>query len=254
MWKIRPGLLECLLLLLFRGGYSLALFWDGPCASCCSQWKEDTQQGCRKSKCLSLKSKQSSTKVAIPSARHRGSKVGNPWKCSGKCSRACSRKLVCSGGVLPRVLREIGCALGSAPESALPVKAPQEEHSREHSLVHPQSLWALSGAPPRAPQFPGARSGALPRALPQGFPTSDPLCLADGIATPRHECRSMLHYVGVPAQRSMWLCWALGQQGLQLLRPRLQCVFSVVFFWSTSAFAVAVLLALLGIACMQLLL
>ena len=63
-------------------------------------------------------------------------------------------------GVLPRVLGEIGGGPGSAPKSALSVDAPQKEHSREHSLERPQFP-----APPRAPRFPGALSGALPRAL-----------------------------------------------------------------------------------------
>ena len=46
-------------------------------------------------------------------------------------------------GVLPRVLKKIGGAPGSAPDKA------------------PQCSWALSGAP----RFRGAPSGALPRAL-----------------------------------------------------------------------------------------
>ena len=56
----------------------------------------------------------------------------------------------CSQGVLPRVLN---------------VGRQQKEHSREHSLEHPQFPRALSGAPPGPPRFPGAPSGALPRAL-----------------------------------------------------------------------------------------
>ena len=48
---------------------------------------------------------------------------------------------------------------------ALNVGRQQKEHSREHSLEHPQFPWALSRALPGAPRFPGAPSGALPRAL-----------------------------------------------------------------------------------------
>ena len=40
------------------------------------------------------------------------------------------------GWVLQRVLRDIGGALGSALEGALPVGRQQEEHPREHSPEH----------------------------------------------------------------------------------------------------------------------
>ena len=88
--------------------------------------------------------------LAIPSASHRGAKVGNPWKCSGKCSRGsqgdwgCSRECSreCSSSERPTGRALSGALLGA-----------------------PQSPWALSGAPPGAPRFLGAPSGALPRAL-----------------------------------------------------------------------------------------
>ena len=62
-------------------------------------------------------------------------------------------------GVLPRVLREIGGAPG-----VLNVGCQQKEHSRQHSLQHPQFFGALSAALPGAPRFPGAPPGALRRA------------------------------------------------------------------------------------------
>ena len=96
-----------------------------------------------------------STCFAIPSASHRGAKLGIPWKCSRKCSRGVLQ------GVLSRVLREIGGAPGSAPESALSVDTPHWAALPEA----PRFPGALSGAPPEAPRFPGAPSRALPRAL-----------------------------------------------------------------------------------------
>ena len=65
-------------------------------------------------------------------------------------------------GSAPEVLREIGCSgkLG-LPQGVLPrvlnVGLQQKEHSREHSLEHPQFPWALLGALPRAPRFPVRR-------------------------------------------------------------------------------------------------
>ena len=73
------------------------------------------------------------------------------WGCSGGCSRECSEKLGALQGVLPRVLFLLApnrkSTLGSTPWSTHNFP----EHSREH--------------PPEHPQFPGAPSGALPRAL-----------------------------------------------------------------------------------------
>ena len=89
-------------------------------------------------------------------------------------------------GVLPRVLREIGGAPESAPESALLVDVNRKstlgstlrstpnlpEHSREH--------------PPGAPRFPGAPSGALPRALSRISHFSTPV-------TGRRDCKTRGH-------------------------------------------------------------
>ena len=52
---------------------------------------------------------------------------------------------------------------------------PHIEHSREHSLEHPQFPWALSGALLEHPDFP-EQSGEHFRQHFQGFPTLAPLC------------------------------------------------------------------------------
>ena len=91
-------------------------------------------------------------RVAIPSASHRGAEVGHPWKCSRKCSRGWVLwEIGVLGGVLPRVLREIGGAPGSAPESA------QCGASTERALSG-----ALPGAPPISLSTLGSTSRSTP--------------------------------------------------------------------------------------------
>ena len=77
-------------------------------------------------------------------------------------------------GVLPRVLREIRGAPGSACEGAQ-CEAPHIGHPRKH-LEHPL------GSTPRAPRFPRAPSGALSGALPS-ISQLAPLCQARAIAS-----------------------------------------------------------------------
>ena len=100
---------------------------------------------------------QGSCWFAITPTSHRGAKVGNPWKCSGKRFRGCSGKPGCSGR----------CSIG--PEGA-------QENCRGCSPC---------GAQERAPPIslehcPRALSGALPRALSEGSPGPTASALPSG--------------------------------------------------------------------------
>ena len=86
------------------------------------------------------------SRLAIPSASHRGAQWRNFWKCSGECS---------TGGA-PESAQGNRGAPWSAPEGALAAGCQQEKHPREHSLEHPEFPEHSREHPPEHPDFPRA--------------------------------------------------------------------------------------------------
>ena len=78
--------------------------------------------------------------------------MGNPWKCSRKCSRGCTGKSGCSGGCSRECSGKLGVLQGVFPTSALPVDASHRKSTLGSTpWSTPISLSTLGSTPRSTP-------------------------------------------------------------------------------------------------------